>query len=234
MQRKSFITALLASAMYLSGTTAGAANVQFSGVTAFGGLYTSSIVSMQEAKYANVIRQETDYSCGAAALATILKYGYGMDATEEVIMQGMLNAGDAEIVRRKGFSMLDMKRYVGSLGLRGRGYRLTEERLKRLKIPVIVLMDIDGYRHFSVLKRIHDGEAFLADPVLGNKVMDLEAFRKAWANRVIFAVIGSGFDRNTALLKMPFRLSANQWLEKQAAIPDSELLDFGFTHTDLF
>jgi len=211
-----------------------AADVQFSGVAAFGGLYTSRVVSLNEAKYKNLVRQNTDYSCGAAALATILKFGYDIDASEDVVMEGMLKVGDPKIIRSKGFSMLDMKRFVESMGMRGRGYRLSEERLKKLRIPVVVLMDINGYRHFSVLKRVSNGEAFLADPVLGNRRMPFDEFKQAWANRVVFAVIGSGFVRDTVLLEIPFKLTSSHWRQNNSPVVDSELMDFGFTHADLF
>ncbi len=211
-----------------------AGDILFSGVAASGGLYSSQVVSMNEAKYKNLVRQNTDYSCGAAALATILKYAYGLDANERIVMEGMLESGDPDIVRRKGFSMLDMKHYVESLGLRGRGYRLSETRLKTLRIPVVVLMDINGYKHFSVLKRISNGEAFLADPVLGNKRMSFDEFRRAWSNRVVFAVIGSGFVRDTPLLEIPFKLTSSHWMRNNSPLADAELMDFGFTHADLF
>src|SRR5690554_4716261 len=35
------------------------------------------VASLAALKYANLVRQRFDYSCGAAALATLLTYGYG-------------------------------------------------------------------------------------------------------------------------------------------------------------
>ncbi len=211
-----------------------AGDIQFSGVTAFAGLYSKKVVSFHEAKYQNLVRQNTDYSCGAAALATILKFAYGVNADEKKVMDGMLKVSDPAVVRSKGFSMLDMKQYVEVLGMRGRGYRLSEARLKKLRIPVVVLLDINGYKHFSVLKRITDGEAYLADPVLGNRSMSFEKFKSVWANRVAFAVIGKGFDRKNPLLDMPFKLTSHQWRHNSVPVMDAELMDFGFTHADLF
>ena len=215
-------------------TSANAAVVQFSGVEAFGGLYAKKVTSFSEARYKNLVRQNTDYSCGAAALATILKYAYDVAADENIVMEGMLNVSNEDVVKSKGFSMLDMKHYVESLGMRGRGYRLTDQRLKNLRIPVIVLLDINGYKHFSVLKRVSDGEFFLADPVLGNKQMSATEFKKAWANRVVFTIIGSGFVRDTVLLDLPYRIDRRSWMQNNSPIVDTELLDFGFSHADLF
>lgn len=54
----------------------------FSGVLPNGALYSRPVVSMQEGRYLNVVRQHTDCSCGAAALATILRYAYHLDVDE--------------------------------------------------------------------------------------------------------------------------------------------------------
>ena len=69
------------------------------------------------------MQQKTDFSCGAAALATILRQAYWLDVDEQQIIEGMLAHAD-RTVRVQGFSMLDMKRYVESLGMRARGYRV--------------------------------------------------------------------------------------------------------------
>ena len=77
-----------------------------------------------ELKYKNIVHQAYDYSCGSAALVTILKYHLGLDVTEQQSMEGMMAFGEKEkIIERRGFSLLDMKRYVGSLGLSGAGFK---------------------------------------------------------------------------------------------------------------
>ena len=45
-----------------------AADVAFTGVLPIGALYHAPVVSMREARFSNLVRQQTDYSCGAAAL----------------------------------------------------------------------------------------------------------------------------------------------------------------------
>jgi uncharacterized protein len=210
-----------------------AGEVSFAGVLPNGAQYTTHVNSMQELHFANIVRQHTDYSCGAAALATILRYGYHLDVDENVVIDGMLGVADPELVKQRGFSML--KRYVELLGLRGRGYRVDTARLRSLRVPVLVLMDVHGYRHFVVLKQVHDDDAELADPILGNRTMKLDAFMKAWPSHVLFVVIGSDFDRHTVLLQPVDKPSARALFARQGsgAITDAELLDFGFTHADL-
>ncbi|UNK59048.1 C39 family peptidase [Pseudoxanthomonas daejeonensis] len=211
-----------------------AADVAFTGVLPNGALYRAPVVSMREARFSNLVRQQTDYSCGAASLATILKYAYHLDADETTVIEGMLSLSDAEVVKERGFSLLDIKRYVESLGLRGRGYRVDEARLRSLRVPSLVLMDVNGFRHFVVLKQVNGDMVEVADPILGNRVLPLPEFLDAWPSRAVFVVIGSDFDRNTVLLQPSTKPSARALYARQGPITDAELLDFGFTHADLF
>lgn len=232
---------VFASALWLATITctserAHASNVSFAGVLPNGAQYSTPVASMQELRFANIVRQHTDYSCGAAALATILRYGYHLAVDENIVIDGMMGEADPALVKQRGFSMLDIKHYVEALGMRGRGYRVDLARLHTLRVPVIVLMDIRGYRHFVVLKQVHDDQVELADPMLGNRTMALDDFLKAWPSHVLFVVIGSDFDRHTVLLQPVSKPSARALFARQGggAITDAELLDFGFTHADLF
>ena len=213
---------------------AGAADIGFSGVLPNGAVYNTPVESMAERRFRHLVRQQTDYSCGAASLATILKHAYHLDADEATVIEGMLNVSDPEVVAQRGFSLLDIKRYVETLGMRGRGYRIDEERLRSLRVPGIVLMDVRGFRHFVVLKQVIGDHVEIGDPILGNRSVPMEEFLESWPSQAVFVVIGSDFDRNTVLLEPMQRPSARHLLARQAPITDAELLDFGFTHADLF
>jgi predicted double-glycine peptidase len=232
--RPFFIMVLLVGLCAATGGPTHAANVGFSGVLPNGALYRQPIMSMQEGRYRNMVRQHTDYSCGAAALATILRYAYHLDVDETQVIQGMMGVADVALVKQRGFSMLDIKHYVESLGMRGRGYRIDEERLRSLRVPGLVLMDVRGFRHFVVLKQVRNDTVELADPMLGNRQMALADFIKAWPSHAVFVVIGNDFDRNTVLLQPTRQPSARALFARQGPITDAELLDFGFTHADLF
>lgn len=210
-----------------------AGDVAFSGVLPNGGLFTQQVESMQERKFRNLVRQHTDYSCGAAALATILRYAYNLEADEATVIEGMMGVSDPELVHQRGFSLLDIKRYVESLGMRGRGYRVNEERLRSLRVPGLVLMDVRGFRHFVVLKQVRGDVVDLADPILGNRSIPVEEFLQSWPSRAVFIVIGSDFNRNTVLLQPGERPSARSLYARQGPITEAELVDFGFTHADL-
>ncbi|WP_426687909.1 C39 family peptidase [Rhodanobacter ginsengiterrae] len=234
MMRNPLAMTLLAGGLALLGDRLHAADVRFAGVLPNGALYSGPVESMHEGRFRNMVRQHTDYSCGAAALATILRYAYHLNVDETQVIQGMMGVADTELVRQRGFSMLDIKHYVESLGMRGRGYRVDEARLRSLRVPGLVLMDIRGFRHFVVLKQVRGDTVELADPMLGNRQMSVTDFVKTWPSRAIFVVIGNDFDRNTALLQPTRQPSARALFARQGPITDAELIDFGFTHADLF
>ena len=231
----SWIASLLLGVVVSSSAVAAqAGEVRFSGVLPNGALIEQRVESMQERRFRNLVRQHTDYSCGAAALATILKYAYHLDADEATVIEGMMGVSDQQLVRDRGFSLLDIKRYVESLGMRGRGYRVDEARLRNLRVPGLVLMDVRGFRHFVVMKQVRGDIVDVADPILGNRSLPLAEFLEAWPSRAVFIVIGSDFDRNSVLLQPSERPSARALFARQGPITDAELVDFGFSHADLF
>ncbi|MGV8842640.1 MAG: C39 family peptidase [Pseudomonas sp.] len=209
-----------------------AATVPFS-VLPGGALTFKSITSMRERRFLNLVEQKTDFSCGAAAMASILNEAYGLNLNEEAVIKGMLAEADPELVRSQGFSMLDMKRYATTLGFRARGYRLDAKNLESIKVPTIVLINTRGYKHFVVLLRSVDGWVYIGDPVLGHKKISLSEFEKGW-NGITFAVIGSSYNRNNALLRPPEPLTAKHRLSSFSPVNDAELMEFGFIQSDFF
>lgn len=197
------------------------------------GLVKKSFLSMREMRYVNMVPQETDFSCGAAAVATILKHGYGQDITEHRVIEDMMKVSDQALVREQGFSMLDMKRYVEAIGMRGRGYNVQPEALEKLQVPVVVLLDIRGYKHFVVLKKTVGDRVYIGDPALGNRVMDRNDFVAGW-NGIAFAIIGKGFDRSTVLLNPSEPLTLRQRTDLVHTVGTAQLLEFGFQRIELF
>ena len=143
--------------------------------------------SLVETKYDTVIRQQYDFSCGSAALATLLTHHYGTPREETQVFQGMWRDGDQEAIKRLGFSLLDMKRYLGAKGMKANGYKVTLDQIRESRTPGIALIAPDGYRHFVVVKGIEDGFVLVGDPSLGLRRMDREKFEEVW-NGVYFVV----------------------------------------------
>jgi predicted double-glycine peptidase len=193
-----------------------------------------TVRSMRDIRYSNIVSQQFDYSCGAAALATLLKYGYGIDIPETELIQRMMAFSTPEIVVKNGFSMLDMKKFVETIGLRGRGFRVGTDALYQLQVPVMVLMNIDGYEHFVIVKHAENGRIFVADPALGNRILLEQDFSKTW-NGLVFAVVGKPFREDSPLLQDNESLALK--LRERALATGSALtpfVEFGLTRADLF
>ena len=156
-----------------------------------GGAYSQDFAMepYSELKYKHIVHQAYDFSCGSAALTTILKYHLGLDVTEQQAMEGMLAKGEKEkIIERRGFSLLDMKRYVASLGVSGAGYKAEIKDLSELTEPAIVPIDFGGSKHFVVLRGIRNEVVFIADPSAGNIVFSLSDFAKLWDKNTLFII----------------------------------------------
>jgi len=152
-----------------------------------------TVVSLEDLKKQNVVQQTYDYSCGSAALATLLNFHFGENFDERQVIQGLLRHGDSEkIAQRRAFSLLDMKRFVAVLGYKGVGYKAEYEDLTTLDRPCILPIKIFGYRHFAVFRGIHKGHVFLADPWRGNISFTKDEFLEKWYQNVIFIVYPEG------------------------------------------
>lgn len=141
-----------------------------------------------EQRFRGVVRQAYDYSCGSAALTTLLNGYVGTRLSERQTMNGLLNFGERErIVERRSFSLLDMKRFVSALGLQSGGYKASMDDLKTLDKPAIVLIHYAGFDHFVVFKGYKDGRIFVADPALGNISFMENRFLDAW-DKTLFMI----------------------------------------------
>lgn len=226
---------LLCLAVWLQPTVsdAQAATVRLGNIMS-GTVLQKEVQSIRERRYANLVEQQADFSCGAASLATILKYAYQRpEVSEESVLLGMLEIADPQMVLQYGFSLLDLKEYVETLGYRGRGYEVAPETLDEIVIPVIVLLDLSGYKHFVVMQKARGDRVYVGDPALGNRVMAREDFISAW-NNIIFAVVGEGYDQETVLLNPQQPLTAHRLEDVFSPVPRQQLIDFGFRHADLF
>ncbi len=136
--------------------------------------------TMLDRRFYTVIRQRYDFSCGSAALATLLHYHYGVPANEEMTFTGMWDKGDQAAIRKGGFSLLDMKRYLGSHGLETQGFRVTLDQIAKARVPGIALTVTKGYRHFVVIKGVTDQEVLVGDPSRGLVRYSRKEFGKIW------------------------------------------------------
>lgn len=152
-----------------------------------GGTFAVAVTSLREARFNSVVRQQHDFSCGSAAIATLLTYHYGRPTSEQEAFQSMFETGDQDAIQRFGFSLFDMQRFLASKGLRSDGYRVELDNLAEARVPAIVLIDFKGYSHFVVVKGIEGGDVLVGDPALGLKAVPRAEFEAMWKG-VIFVI----------------------------------------------
>jgi predicted double-glycine peptidase len=181
--------AFLGAAAWLVLAAAGSASAGQIPIESAGASFNVPITTFKEMHYRRVVHQKYDYSCGSAALATLLTYHYERPTLESTALKWMFAHGDQEKIRKEGFSLLDMKRYLASIGLDGEGYRVTLDKVAQVGIPGIILVNVRGYSHFVVLKGIRGDKVLIGDPALGAKLMTREDVEKIWTG--VFFTIAS-------------------------------------------
>ncbi|MGH7232647.1 MAG: C39 family peptidase [Nitrospiraceae bacterium] len=143
--------------------------------------------TLKELRDQHVVKQELDYSCGAAALATLMVYYYGEPTSEKEILsllERRLTEKERALKAERGFSLLDLKRVAQTKGYQAAGFKLTAEQLTKLAAPVIVFVEPQGYKHFAVLRGMNGGRVYLADPARGNLRMGIDRFLGEWGGIV--------------------------------------------------
>ncbi len=153
-----------------------------------GASYSAPVVSMKEQRFQNTLHQQYDFSCGSAALATLLTHHYNFRVSEQDVFREMFVSGDQAKIRKEGFSLLDMKSYLVAHGFDADGYVAELDKLSTAKVPAIVLIKENGYFHFVVVKGLRDGRVLIGDPSTGTRVISRNRFNEIWANNILFVV----------------------------------------------
>lgn len=153
-----------------------------------GGPWSLPVRSIKEAKAVGTVRQQYDFSCGAAAVATLLTYHYGDRVTEQDVFVEMFQRGNQEMIREEGFSLLDMKIYLEARGYRADGVEADLDQLAQARIPAIVLIKENGYSHFVVIKGIRGHRILVGDPAIGTRAFQRKDFEQVWPTRILFLI----------------------------------------------
>lgn len=126
-------------------------------------------------RYTDLIRQEYDYSCGPASLATIARYFYGLQITEIDVLQ-IINTG-------KPATFSDLSYAAEQLGFKTMAIGANMEHIENLKVPAIVHLNQNGIDHFSVIRGVSSEWIWLADSSWGNRKMKRHEFLSLWKTR---------------------------------------------------
>ena len=157
-------------------------------LTGIGGRYAVKVTSLREARFKATTRQQYDFSCGSAAVATLLAHQYDYPVTEQTVFEEMFERGDQEKIKREGFSLLDMKNFLNAHQFQANGFSLPLGKLLESGIPAIVLIAENGYHHFVVVKGMRDGRILIGDPSNGTRAISLTKFESVWVSKLLFVI----------------------------------------------
>jgi predicted double-glycine peptidase len=178
--------------------------------------------SWVELRDRGVVRQANDFSCGLAALATVLGQQFGIRATEADLLETLglgpkqLAAAEQlgpEAIERinRGVSMATLSELAAGFGVRALGVSVSMEQLTRLRAPAIAYIEAQGEAHFTVIRGIGgDGQVQLADPSWGNRLLS----RQAFAHMFLDAETGRG-----KLLLLASKDNARSWFGISRGLP---------------
>jgi predicted double-glycine peptidase len=208
-----------------AGNAGGAAIVQTSATESL----DMHVHTLKEMKLMQAFRrtwhQQYDFSCGSAALATLLTFQYDHPIDETTVFKAMFSAGDQAQIRSKGFSLLDMKRFLEANGYQADGVRAPLDKVAQVGIPAIALISDHGYRDFVVVKGVDKRHVVIGDPALGTRILERSDFERSRVGDLFFVIRNH---REWAHFNLPadwnFRLGASPALAVDRSMLGTELL----------
>lgn len=146
------------------------------------------ITSIRQSRLVGTLLQQYDFSCGSAAVATLLTHHYGLAVSERTVFEAMFRQGDQQKIQREGFSLLDMKRFLQSQGFEADGFEQPLDKLLEARVPAIVLINENGYHHFVVVKGLRGDRVLIGDPANGTRAVSRAVFEAIWQGRLLFVI----------------------------------------------
>ncbi len=181
-----------------------------------GARFVVPATSMKEARFLRTAHQQYDFSCGSAAVATLLSHHYGDPVTERLVFERMYAAGDQQKIRREGFSLLDIKRFLEARGLHADGFELPLQKLVDGELPAIVLLSENGYHHFVVVKGVLGARVLIGDPAGGTRAIARASFDAMWRSKLLFVIHGRAGPTDRPAMAARFN-DARDWAVAPAA-----------------
>jgi predicted double-glycine peptidase len=151
--------------------------------------------SWKEIKQQNIVMQKRDFSCGAAALATIVRYYWEEPVGEEVFLRDLAKMlGPKELAEREksGLTLTDLKDLAVRHGYQAAMGKVSFEELTESKIPLLVGITHNEFDHFVVYRGWDGYYVYLADPTRGNIRVPAWRFVEEWQKNAILLVVKPG------------------------------------------
>lgn len=162
-------------------------SLNFNGIAGAGN-YNVPVTSFLERRFKTVYKQQYDFSCGSATLASLLTYHYDDVVNEQSVFADMYQNGDQQKIQQQGFSLLDIKLYLERRGYRSDGFKIKLDQLITANVPAITIINNNGYLHFVIIKGLNDLEVLVGDPAVGIKIIPRDEFEAMWDNRILFLI----------------------------------------------
>jgi len=153
--------------------------------------------SWLEIRRQNIVMQGHDYSCGAATLATVLRYFWGDNVNEETVLHtidGLLTTAELNDRVKNGLAIADLRRAAVEMGYLSEVGKITFSELGQSKVPLIVAITADGFDHFVVVRGIFGENVYLADPMRGNIRVRTSLFQCQWQKNAVLVVLKAKVD----------------------------------------
>jgi predicted double-glycine peptidase len=157
----------------------------------------------------NVVMQQRDYSCGAAAVATLIRYHWEDDVTELQLLREVVRMLTVEELKERiknGLSLTDLRRLSVRMGYLATIGRLDFEKLRESKIPLVVGIVVNDFDHFVVYRGTDGYWVYLADPARGNIRIPASEFLEQWQKNLALVIVKKGPDalkKHSPLLVRP-------------------------------
>ncbi len=154
----------------------------------------------------DVVIQKRDYSCGAAALATLMRYHWDdRQITETQLLRDtvrMLNVEQFKDRVKNGLSLTDLRRLAVRAGYNASIGELSFETLSESKVPVIVGIIVNEYDHFVVFRGTDGQFVYLADSSRGRIRIPIADFLEQWQENLVLVVVprSGDLERDSPLL----------------------------------
>lgn len=127
----------------------------------------------------NIVKQTTDYTCGPAALATLINL-MGGNATENQL------AALSGTTEENGTSMLGLKKAAKELKYSVQGKKMSLSNLTKIEGMFIANTTTgDNVDHYLVVKNITKDVFFIADPMEGNYSLSQNEFKNVYKGNVL-------------------------------------------------
>ena len=186
--------------------------------------FAKPVKSWREIKTTGIVMQQRDYSCGAAALATLCRFYWGHRINEQMVLDVIEQRLSPEELRereKRGLSMADIEDAAVELGYQATVGKVSFKELTGSKVPVIVVINLGGENHFVVFRGVAAGCVFLADPLRGNLRIAASTFERSWQENALLVVAPPGktqSDRSQLAIRPAelYRGSLNRQLIRRA------------------